>query len=97
MPVSCAGLCYLRAKHSPQLQCHICLKSMETHQAIRHHIKEVHPSEAAFKVVGRGGDPNATGSGLLSRVGCPKCGRSFKNKSNLKIHMLTHSGVKPFG
>ena len=32
-----------------------------------------------------------------ARVACGKCGRTFKNKSNLKIHMLTHSGVKPFG
>ncbi len=31
-----------------------------------------------------------------ARVACEKCGRTFKNKSNLKIHMLTHSGVKPF-
>ncbi len=32
-----------------------------------------------------------------ARVACEKCGRTFKNKSNLKIHMLTHSGIKPFG
>jgi uncharacterized Zn-finger protein len=31
------------------------------------------------------------------KVNCPKCPKTFKNKSNLKIHMLTHSGVKPFG
>lgn len=39
-----------------------------------------------------GGPPDAS-----ARVACEKCGRTFKNKSNLKIHMLTHSGVKPFG
>jgi uncharacterized Zn-finger protein len=27
---------------------------------------------------------------------CARCGKHFQNKSNLKIHMLTHSGIKPF-
>ncbi|XP_054286559.1 uncharacterized protein LOC129002634 [Macrosteles quadrilineatus] len=27
---------------------------------------------------------------------CDRCGKMFQNKSNLKIHMLTHSGIKPF-
>ncbi|EFA01111.1 hypothetical protein TcasGA2_TC010323 [Tribolium castaneum] len=27
---------------------------------------------------------------------CSRCGKHFQNKSNLKIHMLTHSGIKPF-
>ncbi|KAL1129269.1 hypothetical protein AAG570_013798 [Ranatra chinensis] len=27
---------------------------------------------------------------------CSKCDKTFQNRSNLKIHMLTHSGIKPF-
>lgn len=29
-------------------------------------------------------------------VSCPRCQKIFQNRSNLKIHMLTHSGVRPF-
>lgn len=29
-------------------------------------------------------------------VNCPRCQKLFQNRSNLKIHMLTHSGVRPF-
>ncbi|XP_046398175.1 uncharacterized protein LOC124164980 [Ischnura elegans] len=33
---------------------------------------------------------------VVGACACDRCGKTFQNKSNLKIHMLTHSGVKPF-
>ncbi|KAF5277471.1 hypothetical protein FQR65_LT03808 [Abscondita terminalis] len=33
---------------------------------------------------------------LNGACACNRCGKLFQNKSNLKIHMLTHSGIKPF-
>ena len=72
-----------------EFQCQICEKVLGTRHAALRHRKEVH-SDIPIKANGEVGPPP-------SRVDCPKCDRTFKNKSNLKIHMLTHSGVKPFG
>ena len=74
---------------SSEFQCQICEKVLGTRHAALRHRKEVH-SDIPIKANGEVGLP-------VNRVNCPKCERTFKNKSNLKIHMLTHSGVKPFG
>ena len=36
------------------------------------------------------------GQGASGTCVCDQCGKLFQTKSNLKIHLLTHSGVKPF-
>ena len=33
---------------------------------------------------------------MTGSCSCDRCGKTFQNRSNLKIHMLTHSGIKPF-
>jgi hypothetical protein len=76
------------------------------HAAMRLH-REVH---AEVYEAGQGFEADRSETNLLedsrrysssfiqvAKVPCPKCPKMFKNKSNLKIHMLTHSGVKPFG
>ena len=76
--------------------CPLCDKVLTTRQAAQRHRKEVHPDAVSETKTDTSIVGEPTQLGLPPRVRCSKCGRSFKNKSNLKIHMLTHSGVKPF-
>ena len=42
------------------------------------------------------GGVNANNSNNKPMHHCPKCHRSFLNKSNIKVHLRTHTGEKPF-
>jgi hypothetical protein len=93
-------------------QCPICEKMLATRNAALRHRKEVHADVAESPEVCRSSIADSDGGDMstddatkrllattatIMKVNCPKCPKTFKNKSNLKIHMLTHSGVKPFG
>ena len=79
--------------------CLVCGMSLQTKAALVKHHREVHSSAdvSSETSVGSNSGGCQTNDASVARVACEKCGRTFKNKSNLKIHMLTHSGLKPFG
>ena len=43
-----------------------------------------------------GGGANANDANRKMMHHCPKCHRPFLNKSNIKVHLRTHTGEKPF-
>lgn len=45
---------------------------------------------------GLGGGANANDANRKMMHHCPKCHRPFLNKSNIKVHLRTHTGEKPF-
>ena len=92
--------------HNPnrsKLECELCGIRFANPQKLRGHVIEIHikanqgQEEAMDDEEPKGSKDGENTSGYTMRVLCPKCDKTFKNKSNLKIHMLTHSGVKPFG
>ncbi|KAI1296735.1 Zinc finger protein 27 [Halotydeus destructor] len=43
-----------------------------------------------------GSDGDESGSGIRRKFHCSHCGKSFKTKSHLQRHILTHTGEKPY-
>lgn len=98
---------HLRRMHSggnpnvlAEFECLLCQRVLASNNALQRHKREVHAMETIHSASASVSSSNSSLSSTQdasARVACEKCGRTFKNKSNLKIHMLTHSGVKPFG
>uniref|UniRef100_T1J1Z7 PR domain zinc finger protein 4 n=1 Tax=Strigamia maritima TaxID=126957 RepID=T1J1Z7_STRMM len=102
--------CRLNPQRSRPL-CDLCGKKFCQPQKLKVHIRRMHSDmsevlkefqcKSCFKLLGsraalqrhlkevHNKDQNIAAT-------CDRCGKTFQNKSNLKIHMLTHSGVKPF-
>lgn len=85
-----------------EFQCPLCLKLLGSRAAVQRHAREVHrssvPSNSNENIppTVQTQSNNNSSPKLSSSLSCSRCGKLFQNKSNLKIHMLTHSGVKPF-
>ncbi|KAF0296783.1 PR domain zinc finger protein 14 [Amphibalanus amphitrite] len=78
---------HIRREHSEsdpsvsECRCARCGRLLGCRTALRRHLREVHPP------------PERASEAALR---CSRCGKQFRNQCNLKVHMLTHSGVKPF-
>ncbi|KAL9879433.1 uncharacterized protein ACN2A1_011399 isoform 1-T1 [Glossina fuscipes fuscipes] len=72
--------------------CDFCGRKFFRPQKLKAHIKRAHSgSRAALQRHAK--EVHSRNSTVVS---CPRCQKLFQNRSNLKIHMLTHSGVRPF-
>ncbi|KAJ8941341.1 hypothetical protein NQ318_004785 [Aromia moschata] len=97
--------------HRSRPLCDFCGKKFCQPQKLKMHIKRMHSDfsevlrefqcKSCLKILGS----RAALQRHLKEVhqkqvedacSCSRCGKRFQNKSNLKIHMLTHSGIKPF-
>lgn len=90
--------------------CDFCGRKFCQPQKLKVHIKRMHSDMAdvlrdfqcklCAKLLGSRAALQRHSKEVHSRnsavVSCPRCQKLFQNRSNLKIHMLTHSGVRPF-
>lgn len=105
--VSSSNRGYHNAKHYTRFECDICKAKFPTKSQIRLHILNVHdPTSKKFKC-------NVCGSSYLTAAllvwhhklshlkernfQCSECGKTFRSKHLLQVHVYCHTGEKPFG
>ncbi|XP_014292777.1 PR domain zinc finger protein 4 [Halyomorpha halys] len=95
--------------HRSRPLCHHCGKKFCQPQKLKVHIKRMHSElpetlkefqcSSCMKLLGSHAALQRHSKQVhkqMPGLPCPRCGKEFRNTSNLKIHMLTHSGVKPY-
>ncbi|XP_030749206.1 uncharacterized protein LOC115877185 isoform X2 [Sitophilus oryzae] len=97
--------------HRARPLCDFCGRKFCQPQKLKVHIKRMHSSmtevlkefqcKNCMKILGSRAALQRHEKEVHQKQGdgtcsCARCGKHFQNKSNLKIHMLTHSGIKPF-
>ncbi|XP_061114110.1 zinc finger protein 892-like [Conger conger] len=87
--------------NEPQVQtinCPLCGLAVSTLSCLEQHLKTQHPNVViTLDVLSPGVNSSVKAIGTsVSDTQCLHCGRNFSSRSNLKKHMLVHSGRRPY-